>query len=183
MDHLSDLSSNISRPFSHRKGQSPWPDVRQSLTPAQASATFSSLAQVSVLMPLLIYFLYNPVSVTSHSWAIISRSSISTRCVSFFSKLGICRQVQRVWCVRRRWGRRASPTALSCAPWTDILRMTGLNWVRFVHRPRTHTLRQDSLWQGSYVTDCRGAALLSGAKIRSSLGNSYTLHSRQMGGK
>lgn len=73
-------------------------------------------------------------------------------------------QVQQVWCVQRHWGKRASPIASSCAPWTDIRRMTGLNWVRFVHRPWPRKLRQNSLCQESYVTDCRGAALVSGAK-------------------
>lgn len=43
-------------------------------------------------------------------------------------------QVPLVWCAPRPWDRRALRIALWCAPWTDIHRTTGLNWVRFVHR-------------------------------------------------
>lgn len=71
MDHLIDVRSffkNVSRPFSRRKGQSPWPDAQQSLTPAQASAMSSSLAQVSVRSPLCIYF---PL-LKQHSFTLLS---------------------------------------------------------------------------------------------------------------
>lgn len=47
----------IFRLFSHRKGQSPWPDVQQSLTPTQDSAMFSLLAQVSVCVCVYILFI------------------------------------------------------------------------------------------------------------------------------
>lgn len=81
-----------------------------------------------------------------------------------FSKLGICVQVQQVWCVQRHWGKRASLIALSCAPWTDTLHMTSLNWVRFVHRPRPHKQKKNWLCQENYITVCRGSASVSGAK-------------------
>lgn len=138
--------SNISRLFSRRKGQSLWPGVQQSLTPARASAMFSSLAQVSALL------------------SFISSCKICFSLSLFHSYVlllwWMCLQVQQLWCVQRHWGKRASPIASSCAPWTDILHMTGLNWVRFVHRPRPHKLRQNWICQESYVTDCRGAALV-----------------------
>lgn len=114
---------NISRPFSHRKGQSPWPDAQQSLTPAQASAMFSSLAQVSVFLPHL----------SNNYPAVFDRfiKDLPSLPLSWW----MSPQVQQVWSVQKHWGKRASPIASSCAPWTDILHMTGLNWVRFVHRP------------------------------------------------
>lgn len=150
---------NISRFFSHRKGQSPWPGVQLSLTPTRASAMSSSLAQVSALLSLI------------------------SSCRIFFSLshfycyvLILFLQVQRLWCVQRHWGKRVSLIALSCAPWTDILHMTGLNWVRFVHRPRPHKLRKSWNCKQSYVRDCRGAVLVSGAKT-GALWGAATLHS------
>lgn len=71
-------------------------------------------------------------------------------------------QVPQLWCARRRWGRRASPIASSCAPWTDTLPMTGLNWVRFVHRPwPPKKLRQIWLCRESYITHAAAVPLWS----------------------
>lgn len=129
---ISDLQNRF-RLFSHRRGQSQWPDVQQSLTPAQGSAMFSSSAQVSLFWPSVC------VVLPSNDNTAAALDRFLFQC--YFPLISQASpQVQRVWCVQRRWGKRALPIASSCAPWTNILHMTGLNWVRFVHRPWPRTL-------------------------------------------
>lgn len=137
-----------SRLFSPRKDLNLWPDVQLSSTPAQASVTFSLLAQVGAFLHFSSLKKKNHRSLISHNFLII---------MTFWWLF--CCQVLQVWCAQRRWGKRASLIALWCAPWTDILRMTGLNWVRFVHRPRLNPLRQSYCSQQPYVNDCRGEKL------------------------